>query len=760
MIKRALLKTFGKFRDASFDFSPMTLFVGSNESGKTTIFDALFNAICKPRGSTVHGKRLSLRYGEDRDSSLDFEGDDIVMDPEEFLNLNAIGAGNTHLDFSSGKSWIERVKASIFTGGVDPKRLAAGFDSLSKDRGNLTHVKDMKDRENARSEIRKELESLEKKKTAILEGEKSIRRRRGDLDSLSVEIRETAASVKDCEHRLEQQEKIRERESVMKALELIAGTSSMRADLERFGAVKVDATAKLKGMEAAVNDLKMKKSSHAREADSAAARLETAERKLEERVGAIEALRAMALAAAQILSRIEIEAPRPVVRLVTSWKMSLLLLSLLPLGGGAVLMFFMTTVVLKASVLIGGVVIALVIAFLARKTAERRVDPDVSGFLARMKDDWRIRSGGGELKSESVEGLQTELHALRGKCDAAEQELVRLREERDALREESARLSKLIAQLDAEFSSERSLLEESLRTCGAGSVEEYIHRRSEYEHLLKAFESQQAALEVEMKKYAVNSVEKLKAECEARAARLKEEITAESLNEAGINRLRNELAALRQELKTASAREAELRSTVDKGEGEVKGSLGDLPGQIYEKKQALFRIDGELRAMEIARKAASMARDIFNDMSRDSDVIFDALGADIARYFGGFLPETRRIAMSDFASGGITVDDAGGSGRSLENLSTGTRDAFYLAARLALALRCRENGGAGIIVLDEPFHSLDRPRILRTLEVLVKFQGDHGWQIVIFSKEEDLADEMKKLLPGITVHRLAVAKPA
>ena len=760
MIKRALLKPFGKFKDADFDFSPVTLFIGSNESGKTTIFDALFDAICKPRGSTVPGKRLSTRYGEDRKSALEFEGGEISMDPEEFLNLNAIGAGNTVLDFSSARGWIERVKASIFTGGVDPGRLAADFDTLSKDRGNLNHVRTMKNKENERGKIHKELEALEKKKTEILGGEKSIRKQRGDLEELAAGIRKTATEVKNTEYQLEQQDKMRERESVMKTLELVAGSSSLKADLERFASIKVDATEKIKGLDAAVNDLKGTLFSLGREAEITGARLETVEKKIEESNSAIEHLRASSLAAAQIISRIEIEAPRPVVRLVTSWSRSLLLLSLLPLVFGAVSMSFLPDALLKVAALIGGAVIALVIVFLARKTGERREDPDQTSFLARMKDDWRTRSGGGELKSQTVEGLQTELHSLRGRCDAAELELVRQREERDVLKGETARLSKRITQTENELSSARSALEENLKMSGAGSVEEYIRRRAEYVHLAKSFDAGQSVLEAEMKKYGVAGIEKLKAECESRAARLKEEITSEILTDAGINRLKSELTALRLELKNASARESELRSSVDKGEGEIKGSLGDLPGLIYEKKQALFRCEEDIREMEISRKAAALARDIFNDMSRDSDVVFDALGADIARYFRGILPETRRVSMRDFTSGGITVDDAGGGSRVLENLSTGTRDAFYLAARLALALRSLDKGGEGIIVLDEPFHSLDSSRIVRTLEVLMKFHQDHGWQVVIFSKEEDLAGEMQKLFPDMTVHLLTVAKPA
>ena len=136
MITRVLLTDFGRFKDTSFEFSPVTVFAGGNESGKTTLFDALFEGICSPKGNTVQGKRLAARYGPNRESAVQFEGPEIRIDPEDFLNLHAVGAGNTAVDFSGSGKWIEKLKASIFTGGVHPGRLAEHFDALSRDRGN------------------------------------------------------------------------------------------------------------------------------------------------------------------------------------------------------------------------------------------------------------------------------------------------------------------------------------------------------------------------------------------------------------------------------------------------------------------------------------------------------------------------------------------------------------------------------------------------------------------------------------------------
>ena len=87
MIKKLRLNSYGKFKMKDYTFSPVTAFIGDNESGKTTIFDALFNSLCSPSGSTTDGKRLKARYGDERSVSIEFEDDELSLDKSSpFLN--------------------------------------------------------------------------------------------------------------------------------------------------------------------------------------------------------------------------------------------------------------------------------------------------------------------------------------------------------------------------------------------------------------------------------------------------------------------------------------------------------------------------------------------------------------------------------------------------------------------------------------------------------------------------------------------------
>ena len=57
MFERLILKDFGRFADTELELGRTTLVVGSNESGKTTVFDAITS--CLAPGSVD-----TRRYGE------------------------------------------------------------------------------------------------------------------------------------------------------------------------------------------------------------------------------------------------------------------------------------------------------------------------------------------------------------------------------------------------------------------------------------------------------------------------------------------------------------------------------------------------------------------------------------------------------------------------------------------------------------------------------------------------------------------------
>jgi DNA repair exonuclease SbcCD ATPase subunit len=755
-----MLNRFGKFEKAFFDFSPVTVFAGENESGKTTIFDALFEGICRPKGNTVGGKRLAARYGPAREFTIEFDDENISMDTEHFLNLNAIGSGKLHVDFSEGTSWIERLKSSLFTGGIHPRKLADEFDVLSKEKGNFTHVLNYRKATQEKDRTQGHLEELKQRKATTLEKEKQLNQLRSELMELSSRKREIEKQATEKERLLEQQAKIRERESLIRTLALISEVRNLENQLGQLAPFEEDRSEELENLSTEIADLQAKITALAREEQKTRERLDTADRRVEEKIAEAAEMETAAGLASGLLSRIEVEAPKVVIRKVIAWNRPLLALSFLPPAAGFAALALFPGVIPPVVVIGASIAVFMILLFSARKAEERTCLPDTSEFVNRLKDDWRTRSNGRELKSSTIEGIQGELIALRSECDAAGRDVTRLLKERGEIAGTLARMAASKSDLNIRKTALRSSLDESLLGLGVKSLEDYLGHRIDYQHLKKDLAKKLDELQIEMKRFNAQDIDRLKVECETGAAELAGQISVEKETEPGMNRLKHELLMLREEMKRLASRELSLRSAVDKGEGEMKGSLGELPLEIYQTEQALRRCGQELMEMETDRKAAALLRDIFVEMSRETDLIFLELSADIASFLEGMLPESRQVNFRGFKAGDIEVSDAAGGLRVIENLSTGTRDVFHLAARLALARRIHQGDRPGLVVLDEPFHSMDRPRTLLALDVLLKFHQKYGWQIILFTKETYITAEMEQMHPDLKIHHLTATKPA
>jgi DNA repair exonuclease SbcCD ATPase subunit len=204
-------------------------------------------------------------------------------------------------------------------------------------------------------------------------------------------------------------------------------------------------------------------------------------------------------------------------------------------------------------------------------------------------------------------------------------------------------------------------------------------------------------------------------------------------DEIEVRRLEARLKERRSQVESLRSRAQDQQSRLAKEQGEILGSLGDLPETMAELESRLMSLDERAKALELDRRAAALAAGIFTKVSEDSGDILSSLAEELSKQFGQIVPGIRDVRLAEISSDAISLEDAGGSFRPLSDLSTGTRDAFLLAARLTMARRGHD--GQGLLILDEPFHNLDEERIERALLMLKIFQENTGWQIVIFSKD-------------------------
>jgi len=244
----------------------------------------------------------------------------------------------------------------------------------------------------------------------------------------------------------------------------------------------------------------------------------------------------------------------------------------------------------------------------------------------------------------------------------------------------------------------------------------------------------------------------LRAELDRRLRDLEARILEAPLRDPEIRRLEADRVRLAETLATIAADRESAKEGIDLERGGIRSALGELPQRIVATERGIAACRRELARMECARKAAALARDLFAEIARDSDVLMEQLAGEIAATYGDLVGASREVRLTAFDVAAARVVDAGGEPRNLGDLSSGTRDLFLLAARLTLAARSRQ--GKALIVLDEPFQAIDAGRAERALVLLRRFHEERGWQVLLFTKDESLVPRLRSVFQDLVAHRL------
>lgn len=689
MITRLRLERFGAFEGRDLEFAAVTLFVGPNESGKTTIVDALCEVLCKPRSNRIAGKRLALRYGTDRRVSAEFDGEPMTLPEDAFGDLFAIRSGDLTLDVRPGTGWVEALKADLFTAGLDPKRLHAALARRAGTDGGSRHNRELRQlgEERRRLEERRGLlleqaAAARSAKAAVAERQAERGRLADELDGL---MRTLDERQRHARRRLQEAEQ-REAERLLQGLEELTRGAGQRAGSAG------EAPARLQELTAASE-------AAAREVERARAELERARRHLQDgqggapgRAAAGEAGRARGIAAGVALGL---------------------------LAGG----------VLAAAALVAGVPAVVAVAAGVAATA------GTAAVAARI----RLRSAAVEAVREETDRAVDRLRARRERHDRSKREL------RDFLERHGAESP-----------------EQLLMQLGGARADEARRRDAEAELMAAARER------------GLNDLHAL-------AGALREQLRdrphgppaagpVPSPEPGDEEALRARAAALRErldELDELVGREREKAAALNAGAGE----MAELTARIA----AAGR---RAAALELDRRAAGIAASLFARIADESTAALDELSVDIgARYAAVAGTAAPRNAPEQSAPMGMAspatpvspvtlaaleeeplIVDASAVARPAGQLSQGTRDAYGLAARLALAERtqlARGGGDPGLLILDEPFQALDATRTARALRLIARFQEHTGFQLVVMTADERVALAVAGRFAGARVHRLA-----
>ncbi len=769
MIEKLIMDRFGKFHNKKFNFKPVTIFVGKNESGKTTLFDALFQVLCSPKASKKQGKMLKARYSDSCKVKAVFTGEPVYLDEDEFLNLYAVRSGDMDLDLSSGSSWLEKVKSSLFTGGLDPQRLKSKFESLASYKGSLKHNKALQELEKSKAQLKDDLDALNEKRQNILTQETNVLEAGSRVERMNKEIHKLEKGIKEIENELDYQKKITERSDLNELLKWIEKGEEIRRRLESLEAFKGEEISQFDQMKSRLQSL-------IREMDAGEnneQHLKTLIKEKRESIASLEeSIHDKSMLpgfATDYLEKIAKFRKNPPLKIIVIWNRGLIIAAAMIFTSGIGIGFLFNTLLYQIISSGSGLFLGLLFLLLARKQ-DKQIDAGAQDNYAKwLKDEWKNRTGQSTgLLSETLDGLVQELQNLRLNLDHTAA----------TVGEMKTQLNKLENSLSEQIGHNRNLQKsiEDIKNTSAewlsrkkvSSRDQYIEKSLAYRNNFQELTRWEEECREELEKKNCESLDQLKRDCERRLNLLdKEAVPNQGKSDIEIKQLENLLKGKNSKLETSRSEQTLAMRSIDREQGEITGSLGDVPGAIIRTQKAIRQIENQIDQIKMDRHAASIARDIFNRISKDSESDLFELSQDISIQFEEIAPITKtvtqtytqtitktvtetptqspiqKVEMSELNTEAILIPDAEGQKRSLENLSSGTRDSFLLAARLALANRA--SAGVGILILDEPFLALDSERTANALNMLKNFQERNHCQLILFSKDEQLIHQASSI---------------
>lgn len=744
MIQKLILNNFGKFRGKNeFELSPVTVFYGENESGKTTIFDGLFYAICKPDMRSYQA--MNTRYERKLNAEI---SPDISISDTEFLNLYAIHAGNIHIPQSTGNAeWLQKVKASLFPGGIDPAILTANLEKLSSDNGALAINREITKLKKQVDDADKNFKEKQGQRESILEKQKKVEGLASKVMESDKQLKQIEEKIADIKKKIEKEDKIRERVRLHPLLRKVNNYFELKEKRELLSAFRTNRIEELEALEKRRDELIGKGNKLSGQKEGLNGMDSFQSKKLREAEDKASLLKPRADAAGEYLSTVSSFTPNFIQR--TTWNPGMIAGGLFAFAMAVVAALFLGDTA-RLILVAGGVVAAAVLFFLARRVEGIADESSESKYLQPIKEKWRIKFP----EDIAIAGLTTLAGFKAGLDDFIKQyELARelAGKAENELRETKRRLediNKQVAEIEDDVRQANSRKTGWLNEMGVNSRDDYLSKVNGVLTIQNQIRDIETELQID-----VNSPAEIKMNCERKL----NEFERDGIPENGrsdaeyvqLNLQKEELEKGKNKLND------ELRPLVEgkaKNTGKIEGSLGTLPAEIRRLEEEVIQLNRDLKDRELDKKAAALACMIFKKIRDDESTKFDGLKKDIMDMLSVIIPEERDVEVKSLDVSKFEMKDAGGEYREVEMLSHGTRDAFVLAAKLAMAKKASD--GAKLLVLDEPFLHFDKRRAENALKLLNQSFCSNGWQIMLFTKEVELRDLAKETFPYVAINEL------
>lgn len=303
-----------------------------------------------------------------------------------------------------------------------------------------------------------------------------------------------------------------------------------------------------------------------------------------------------------------------------------------------------------------------------------------------------------------------------------------------------------------EAESAASRLREMLSEVGCASAAELHAMRLEGEGLRRRIGEHKAKLEGLLAGQTVAEIEEERKEASRRVRDLAERLDEPEMRLADIDldaykRLQREIADLKTEVEALERQVDDLRVEVRVNQVGVD--------EVHSLEEEVEELRGRLAAARERQQVLTLARQVLEEaraatMASAKDVLERELGGLIeeitCRRYAQVKVDASRLSIQLLSPEKREPIDVGLEGE----LSTGTVEQVYLAARLAIA-RLLTQGRHPPLILDDPFVTFDAPRTAAVLELCKRLATEV--QILLFTCDErhkavaDNVVELPKLIP-------------
>ncbi|TGN14311.1 ATP-binding protein [Leptospira ilyithenensis] len=750
------LKKFGLFVNKSFSFKRITIFYGGNESGKTTVFDAIVSSLIKVSGTTVYGKKINARYQKDKSVQSSIPAYSISA--PSFLHTYAIREGNVQFNLDEDKNKnevIQVIQNSLFDTGFDPKKLKEKCLESSEKTGIRKAAKNYKSLKESLDKAEADFLRIDRDRMNSLKEWSSI----PDLETKKQNLEEELKKMEDFLIQTNARYEILEKKETHSSLDKLYASvllwedkskniSSLKKLLESNSEGLLTSSEK-KSSELSFEIKSLKNASEEKEKRIASLSLERQE--ADKKLNSLSLFEPMARSFEKRLDEI---LSATIVKTQIIWQVPYIIASIsISFIGFIASILSVKDGFTVTPLFIGGLLLVLtgglVFLLFAKKINIEKDEGSVNAHVKYLSEDMILQT-----KDTIRPILATKdgiREALKGYFSDLESERRQNQIKEDALISEKNHLTdvlKKIRRLQEEWEETKTITEEILKKSDSISIEEYKDKIRSAKSVLEEFSELDLRLSQIAKEHLTHSIEELKLRIKDKLTNFEKEnipkdFSLDEKNEKSNLKLTIESKKKDKEIKSKEVHELQysLASLVATSTERLNRILKEWEKSSTDLDQAKKDFDDAELNFSAYQNLAKVFADMDANSGNQMQVLIESLGKRWNELLSG--NELRKLEWDDIAKKPSSFDKRNEL-RDFDNLSTGTQELLSFALRLEYAKRMSGEEKIPWILLDEPFRHMDETRTRSAVNYCLDFLGKEEWNGVFFTFDSNLVKTIQE----------------